>query len=162
MHIGILWIDIFLNKMIIYDINIPEFSLSNLNLIHYAQELNIPNFRGVFMRDTLPKNPRMKECVIVNLNTSKQKGSHWVAYWKSGKKRIYFDSFGQITPVEIQKYLKTKHEFNKNTLCIKRNTDIVQAENTCICGHLCLYVLKSLADGKNFQDTLNTLQHYNV
>jgi len=50
----------------------------------------------------------------------------------------------------------------KNVSCIKRNTDIVQAENTSICGHLCLYVLKSLAEGKSFQDTLNTMRHYNV
>ena len=148
--------------MLIYDINIPEFSLSNLDLIHYTRELNIPNFRGVFMRNTLPKKPHRKECGIVNLNTSYEKGSHWVAYWKSGDKRIYFDSFGQITPIEVQKYLKNKHEYITNVLCIKRNTDIVQAENTSICGQLCLYVLKSLDSGKSFQDTLNTLQHYNV
>ena len=148
--------------MIIYGINIPNVSLTNLDLLHYAQELNIPNFRGVFMRDTLPDNPQRKECGIVNLNTSKENGSHWVAYWKNGKNRIYFDSFGQITPEEIQKYLKTRSEFIENSSCIKRNTDIVQAENTIICGHLCLYVLNSLADGKTFQDILNTLQHYNV
>ena len=59
--------------MIIYGINIPNVSLTNLDLLHYAQELNIPNFRGVFMRDTLPHNPRRKECGIVNLNTSKAK-----------------------------------------------------------------------------------------
>ena len=148
--------------MIIYDINIPECSLTNLDLIHYAQKLNIPNFRGVFMRNTIPQNVHRKECGIVNLNTSKENGSHWVAYWKNGNNLIYFDSFGQITPIEIQKYLKTRQEFMKNVSCIKRNTDIVQAENTSICGHLCLYVLKSLAEGKSFQDTLNTMRHYNV
>ena len=57
--------------MLIYDINIPELSLSNLDLIHYPRELNIPNFRGVIMRNTLPKKPYRKECRIVNLkNTS--------------------------------------------------------------------------------------------
>ena len=25
--------------------------------------------------------------------------------------RLYFDSFGQVTPAEIQKYLKTKEEY---------------------------------------------------
>ena len=75
--------------MLIYDINIPELSLSNLNLIHYTQELNIPNFRGVFMSNTLPKKPYRKECGRVNLNTSAEKGSHWVAYWKSGNKRTH-------------------------------------------------------------------------
>ena len=145
--------------MYIYGIDIPEYSLSNLDIVRYVQELKIPHFRGVFMRDTLPTvNPRRKECGIVNLNTSSQPGSHWVCYYKDSNNRIYFDSFGQITPIEIQRYLKTKHEFSKNSPRIKRNTDIVQPENSSICGQLCLYVLKSLSNGKPFQEVINTLQ----
>ena len=49
------------------------------------------------MRDTLPEIPHHNECGIVNLNTSHQVGNHWVCYFKDGKQRIYFDSFGQIT-----------------------------------------------------------------
>ena len=61
--------------------------------------------------------------------------------------RIYFDSYGQITPVEIQWYLKTDSEFDRDKEIIQRNTDIVQAANTSVCGHLCLFVLKSLTSG---------------
>ena len=62
---------------------------------------------GVFMRDTLPRVSHHKECGIVNSNTSHQSGSHWVCYFKDGMKhRVYFDSFGQMTLAEIQKYLK--------------------------------------------------------
>ena len=39
------------------------------------------------------------------------------------KRRIYFDSFGQVTPMEIQKYLKTTGEYDAEKAVIHRNTD---------------------------------------
>ena len=90
------------------------------------------------MLNTLPAAVKSNESGIVNLNKSGEKGSHWVAYWKRGDVRIYFDSYGQITPLEIQKYLKTAKELHTNKNVIQRNTDIVQPINSSICGHLCL------------------------
>lgn len=145
------------NTMQMFNLKIATGPLSNIDIIKYAQQVNIPHFRGVFMRDTLPSVPWEDECAIVNLNTSSQAGSHWVCYYKNGKNRVYFDSFGQITPIEIQKYLKDKCEFINCIPVIKRNTDIVQAENSSICGQLCLYVLKSLENNRNFQDIIKEL-----
>ena len=70
--------------------------LSNFDIIELAKYLKIPNFRGVFMRDTLPAKIQDKECGVVNFNKSSEPGSHWVAYYKDGDKRLYFDSFGQV------------------------------------------------------------------
>ena len=142
--------------MDVFGVYIPDKVLTNYDLIEYVIKLKIPNFRGVFMRDTLPKVPHKVECGIVNLNTSKEKGSHWVCYYKNGARRIYFDSFGQITPIEIQNYLKKKNELGVGV--IQRNTDIVQPVNTNICGHLCLFVLKALtSEHWEFQQVLNYL-----
>ena len=66
-------------------------ALSNFDIIKIVQHSNIPEFRGVYMRDQLLATPKIKESGIVNLNTSKQNGSHWVAYYKDGAKCIYFD-----------------------------------------------------------------------
>ena len=63
------------------------------------------------MRDTLPQYPFNIEGGIVNLNTSDQSGDHWVCHYRNGSDRFYFDSYRQITPVEIQRYLKTGSEF---------------------------------------------------
>ena len=52
--------------MEVYGLYIPDKPLSNFELIKYAKELNIANFRGVYMRDELPEKPRKKECGIVN------------------------------------------------------------------------------------------------
>ena len=113
------------------------------------------------MRDTLSRQtPHSVECGIVNLNTSSQSGSHWICYYRNKSNRIYFYSFGQITPVEIQRYLKTGTEFARGREVIQRNTDIVQAANTRVCGHLCLFVLKLLANGEQFQTILDHMQQY--
>ena len=62
------------------------------------------------MRDTLPLHPFNIESGIVNLKISSQPGSHWVCYYRNKTDRSYFDSYAQITPVEIQRYLKTGSE----------------------------------------------------
>ena len=116
--------------MIVYGLDIPDNKgLTNIELAEYVKALGINHFRGIYMRDTLPKaGPRRKECGIMNLNTSREPGSHWVCYFKDDtiRRRIYFDSFGQVTPMEIQKYLKTKNEYETEKAVIQRNTDIVQ------------------------------------
>ena len=109
------------------------------------------------MRDTLSRQPHSVERGIVNLNTSCQFGSHWVCYSRNKSSRIYFDAFGQITPVEIQRYLKTGTEFVRGREVMQRNTDIVQAVNTRVC---CIFVLKSLANCEQFQTILDHMQHY--
>ena len=43
--------------MHIFNVNIPEKPLANIELTTYAQELEIPHFICVFMRDTLPLYP---------------------------------------------------------------------------------------------------------
>ena len=62
--------------------------------------------------------------------------------------------------MEIQRYLKTGSEFDRGKEVIQRNTDIVQAVNTSVCDHLCLFVLKALTSGEEFQSILNRMQHY--
>ena len=96
----------------------------------------------------------------MNLNTSDQNGSHWVCFVGNNKDRIYFDSFGQITPLELQKYLKSKSEFDNEKSVIQRNSDIVQRVNTHVCGHLCLVVLTSLMrEHLSYQEVLNRLNY---
>ena len=147
--------------MKVYGIDIPDNKgLTNFDLIKYARMLKIKNFRGVFMRNNLPTECSCTECGIVNLNKTSERGSHWVCYYKTDSTRIYFDSFGQVTPIEIQKYLKTKNEFLHSENVIQRNTDIVQRLNTHVCGHLCLLMLTALTcEHLTYQDVLNMLRN---
>ena len=89
----------------IKNIILPNKPLNNFELEDAAKILKIPNFRGVFLLDTLPKKPNKKECGIVNFDKSGAPGTHWVAWYKNGKTKIYFDSYGVQPPIEVINYL---------------------------------------------------------
>lgn len=110
---------------------LPNKPLSNIDLIEAARELKIPNFRGVFLRDTLPRKPKGNECGILNLDSSDGGGTHWVAWHKRGKNKYYFDSYGLRPRDELVSYL---------TRGILYNTEQVQQADQVYCGHLCLYI----------------------
>ena len=135
-------------EIIVVNIVLPNKPLTNFELEEAAQELNISNFRGVFLRNTLPKRPKKNECGILNLDDTSGNGTHWVAWYKNGKNKYYFDSFGVQPPTELITYLSSP---------IHYNTEEIQPRDQVFCGHLCLYVLKHLSDGEKFQDVINTL-----
>ena len=151
--------DAFKMSLDIFDVLIPRKTLTNIDIDEYVKVLNIPNYRGTFMLDELPKKIKNIECGIVNFNFSYQSGTHWVCYYKNKEERLYFDSFGLITPIQIQKYLKTSYQFKHNIAVIDRQNDVLQPYNTVICGHLCLYFFKSISLGYNYRQTLNNLTH---
>lgn len=109
--------------------------MTDIDLIKYANILKIPNFRGVFMRNDLPKSgPKKYESSIINLDDKDGPGTHWVAYKKKNNEVIYFDSFGDLgPPEELKKYLGVGS--------IKYNYKNYQEYDTVICGHLCLKFL---------------------
>ena len=57
-----------------------------------------------------------------------------------------FDSYGIQPPKEVIKYLGKGIEYN---------TDQLQPRGEVFCGHLCLYVLKELNEGVDFQTIIN-------
>ena len=132
----------------IKNIRLPNKPLNNLELEDAVKKLKIPSFRGVFLLDTISKKPNKKECGIVNFDKSGGPGTHWVTWYKNGKTKIYFDSYGVQPPIEVIQYLGKP---------IHYNTDQVQPAGQVFCGHLCLCVLKELSAGHEFQKVLNKL-----
>lgn len=137
-------------NILIENISLPNKPLNNVELLEAARKLRIPNFRGVFLRDTLPKNSYGKvECGILNLDEFGGGGTHWVAWYRNGVSKYYFDSYGIQPPTELIKYLKSP---------IYYNTEQVQRSDQVFCGHLCLHVLFHLTvNGRGLQDIINDL-----
>ena len=135
-------------KINVEGIILPNEPLTNFQLIVAAKKLKIKNFRGVFVSDEFPKKTRKKECGIVNTGDSSTYGFHWVCWYKDGDEKYSFDSYGQPPLVELDHYLKGS---------VYYNSERVQFGNTSFCGHLCLYVLKKLQEGVDFQSVVNTL-----
>lgn len=110
---------------------LPKRPLTDIDLIKFTAK--VPYFRGVFMRDSLPKHPRLRECGIINLDSSIGDGTHWVAYYKNKDHKEYFDSFGNLQPpLELVTYLGSDIEYNYRQH---------QKYNSFNCGHLCLKFL---------------------
>lgn len=95
---------------------------------------DIPYFRGVFMRDELPKKSFQKECGVVNLDSSENHGTHWVAYVKINSYVEYFDSYGNLRPPqELINYVGSNIQYNYINS---------QKNHPYNCGHLCIKFLK--------------------
>ena len=118
---------------------------TNMELQQEANRLKLKNFRGVFMRDELKFKPLEKECGILNLDSSKNDGTHWVAWFKDKDNKIYFDSFGVQPPVELINYLKSP---------ILYNTFQIQQYNDTNCGEWCLYILNELNKGRKYSNII--------
>lgn len=87
------------------------------------------------MRDELPTYPFNKECGVINLDSSKHPGSHWVAYAKYNEYIEYFDSYGNLKPPkEFIKYLGSNINYNYKN---------IQGNHPFNCGHLCLNFLSN-------------------
>lgn len=97
--------------------------------------MKIKHFRGVFMRNDMPKSgPWKYESAIINLDDKDGPGTHWVAYKKMHDKVMYFDSFGDLQPpIDLMEYLGVGR--------VQYNPRRYQEYNTVICGHLCLQFL---------------------
>lgn len=106
--------------------------LTDIEIEDYCK--NIQYFRSVFMRDALPKNPWRNEVGIVNLDSLRGPGTHWVAYRKNGSNVYYFDSFGNLPPPkELIKYFRGSN--------IYYNFNQYQTYNKTNCGQLCIRFL---------------------
>lgn len=122
---------------------LPHHPLTNLELKKYASMLAIPYFRGIYMRNKLPKKIRKRESGIVNLDDALGRGTHWVAYKKQDKHITYFDSYGDLRPpVEIEQYLLS----NDRTGIINYNYRRYQKDTDVNCGQLCLEFLTDITD----------------
>jgi len=118
---------------------------TNVELEEKARALKFTNFREVLMRHELTFRPKQNECGILNLDTSKNEGTHWVCWYKNGKDKIYLDSFGVQPPLELIKYLSSP---------ILYNTYQIQQYNDSNCGEWCLYVLNELNKVGDFFDII--------
>ena len=77
---------------------LPNKPLSNHEIIDAAKQLSLYGFRLVFLRDALPKKPKLNECGILNLDSSSGDGTHWVMRFKKGEDKFYLDSYGVQPP----------------------------------------------------------------
>ena len=108
----------------------------------------VHGFKGVYSRDTLPKQVTYPCALICNTDQASGPGEHWVAmYIDSLGYGEYFDSYG-ILPLH-----KGMTNF-MNHVCTywKYNTQKLQGKNSRVCGHYCIVYLWCKAHGHSMDD----------
>lgn len=112
--------------------------LTNIDITRIAKRLKIPYFRGVYMRNALPKNHRKNESIIINLDDENSSGTHWCAVMSrqqgSALNVYYYDSYGDLPPpLEVLQYLSPQANIYYN---YSRDQQLPTE-----CGHLALEFL---------------------
>jgi len=128
------------------NIVLPNKPLSNFEIEDAVNKIGLKNFRGVFLRDTLPKKLKRNEWAIMNLDDTSEDGTHWVAWFKRGNDKFYFDSFGLPPLTELNNYLDGD---------VFYRTEQIQKRQEVFYGHLFLFVLKEMQKGKGLQEIIN-------
>ena len=114
---------------------IPFRPLSQYDLLDFVKKLKIPDFRGIYMRDTLPNITLNIESGILNLGLNDRNGTHWTSWYKSISEIVYFDIYGLLPPSEFNNYMKGD---------IFYSTFNIQQDKKFMCGH-CIAFLYEIA-----------------
>jgi hypothetical protein len=103
------------------------------------------------MRDELlKKTSQANECMVINLDHSRNPGTHWTCLFVNDGVSVYFDPFGLEPPREVIAYCKEPRYFSSFP---------IQKFNEVICGHLSIYMLHRLSSGDNFYEICLELCH---
>ena len=121
--------------------------MSNFDLLNWVRFLKIPDFKGIFSRDSKDHLHKNRSCII-NLDDGIGPGTHWVATKIKGKKVFYFDSLSIHAPVEFVEYAqKIEKEI------IYNSGYPIQDFLSVRCGYYCLYFQEEI-QSKSFYDVL--------
>ena len=115
-----------------------DIPLSNLDLMDWVDYLKIPDFQGIFARDSQKHFHSSGGCII-NLDDGVGNGTHWVASFIKSKIIYYFDSFSLPPPVEFVDYarrlgMRYQHNYGYP----------IQNISSVRCGYYCLYFLDNI------------------
>ena len=125
-------------------------SLTNFETQKYYE--NEPRFNGVFSRDSLLKKIK-DEAYVINLDEYEDIGTHLIALFCKKNEIVYFDSFGvEHIPEEIKEFIGNKD--------IKANIFRIQANNSVMCGYLCIGFIDFMLANKKLTDFTNLFSPY--
>ena len=120
----------------------PSHPLTNFEIQKFYQ--NEPKFNGVYYRNNLPEK-KNDGAYVINLDQYADVGTHWIALFCKRNEIVYFDSFVvEHVPEEIKEFIE-----NKN---IKANTFRVEANNSIMCGYVCIGFVNFMLAGKKLTD----------
>jgi hypothetical protein len=127
-------------------------SLSDTEIKEICLKFNLP-LENILMRDEIKKHLNKDGFYIINLDTSKNEGTHWTVVFYHPLKSLYNDSFGFVPPLELEEKIKPYIYNNKD----------LQDWNSDACGWYAIAFIKFLHDKndkeKAFKEYLNLFKN---
>jgi hypothetical protein len=99
---------------------------NNLQLNKIGNALFGSDYLGTYSSDQFPKYIRDGQVFILNTESSRKNGEHWVAFAKINKKLYYYDSYSR-SKSELSSYWKNRKMINAN----KTDRDQSYLEDSC-------------------------------
>ena len=131
----------------------PFHPLTNFEITEYFKDDE--RFNSVY--SNLPK--LKNGAYVINLDCSKNVGTHWVVIFVKEGEVIYFDSFGvEYIPKEIMKRIEHGSLGNKN---IKTSIFRIQDNNSIMCGYFCILFIEYMLIDKTLTDFINLFRPWN-
>ena len=128
--------------------------LTNYDLLDIAEDIEIHGLE-IYMKDEIKK---IKNAIpyILNLDSSENEGTHWVALRKMNKIIYYFDPYGYPPPQEI-----IDLSLGESIIYSLKE---VQHPDSILCGYFCiafLYYVLSEEEFSEFLDLFSDDKHKN-
>lgn len=114
----------------------------------------IPGFLGAFPYNELPRRPDDDFSVVINTESDKEPGAHWVALLRKAARFYFFDSYGREVNGDlftdkfktiVSSYIGGHYTWN---------SDWFQQLTSNACGYYCVYFIKSM-QSKDFKRTIS-------
>jgi hypothetical protein len=104
-------------------------ALSNFDIMDIIHSQGVDDFQGVFMKYQLPDKLE-RGSYVINLasSTDRNGGTHWVCLYYTPNFSNYYDSYGFIAPLEVQKKI-TPYMYNDLE---------IQDKDSTACGFYCV------------------------
>ena len=115
---------------------------------------NESRFNGAFSRNNLTK--KIKDgAYIINLDEYEDIGTHWIALFCKKNEIAYFNNFGvEHIPEEIKEFIGNRK--------IKANIFRVQANDSVMCGYICIGFIDFVLADKKLTDFTNFFSSYEL
>ena len=124
---------------------------NDIQLKEYAKKMGLP-LNNILMRDEM-NHLNQDGFYIINLDDSNGNGTHWTSLFYHPLNSYYFDSYGFVPPLEVEKKIRPY---------IYNDADI-QDFNSEACGYYALAFIKFLHDKTNketaFKEFLNLFKN---
>lgn len=112
------------------------------------------SFIDIFPSNYLPNEiSKYPSCFVVNVDTSSEPGSHWLALYISTPNSIeFFDSYGNA-PTYYEGFIS---DFVSKYPLVNYNPMVLQSNISAVCGHYCVYFLYFKCRGQSLKRLLST------